>query len=387
MYLDTNGPDGDVDLEEIDFSSVKVEHSAGALGMSQQLYKAVFGDPNPDENYGSVRFDGARSVAADTASLSPFSAEEGVEEIRRNAPDWYKTGNRLITAADYEYFVRNNRQLLQELPLNLVVDVRCMNNIEFAAVFYKWLYEQGRGFFGNGERYFSQDFWIRQDCEHVDPADANNTYLWIKSASDGEDLYDVGNVESVINSCVKPIKTLTTEVKVMKPVIVGFRICANPDFDDIRGRYMNASAAFDEDGENYVEVALDDNALYVSSTIQRDIAEIIKSAFSPDRCVLGQNVDFAGILAKIYAVSGVRRVRTVFDPKSGGPGKFYDGLSFAAWSPILDIGDGRGIDLTVGNVNRHLLPFQFPALFGQGDIEGRIRIIKKQLTAVNSITM
>lgn len=58
--------------------------------------------------------------------------EEGVEDIRNMAPNWFKTGNRLITRSDYEYWVKANQ--------NGVVDVKCMNNWEYLATFYRWLY-------------------------------------------------------------------------------------------------------------------------------------------------------------------------------------------------------------------------------------------------------
>ena len=43
---------------------------------------------------------------------------ETVDEIRENAPNYFKTGNRLITIQDYEYFIRTNY-------INDVVDVKC----------------------------------------------------------------------------------------------------------------------------------------------------------------------------------------------------------------------------------------------------------------------
>lgn len=44
--------------------------------------------------------------------------EESVEQIRVNAPEWFKVGNRLVTAADYEYYVRNRFR-------DNIVDVKC----------------------------------------------------------------------------------------------------------------------------------------------------------------------------------------------------------------------------------------------------------------------
>jgi len=35
MYLDTNGPDGEIDISDIDFDSLKLEHSPASFGMSE----------------------------------------------------------------------------------------------------------------------------------------------------------------------------------------------------------------------------------------------------------------------------------------------------------------------------------------------------------------
>jgi hypothetical protein len=42
-----------------------------------------------------------------TSSSTVGTIEESVDDIRRNAPEWFKSGNRLITANDWEYYVKN----------------------------------------------------------------------------------------------------------------------------------------------------------------------------------------------------------------------------------------------------------------------------------------
>lgn len=225
--------------------------------------------------------------------------------MRTVTPSWFKTGNRLITAADYEYYVKNNADFL---TTDKVVDVKCMNNIEYVATFYKWLYLQGASHFKDGGRhYFKQDFWQRSDYKQVDPADGNNTYLWIKSNtydSSYQDNYSVESYEDRLNKLLKPLKTMTTEIQVVKPVIVNFDICANPDMDDIRERYLG-QVNFDDDLENYVEVTLDDNTLYVNSSIQDAVYDAIVGAFDLESCTLGQKINYSNVLDSLYSINGV----------------------------------------------------------------------------------
>jgi hypothetical protein len=71
-----------------------------------------------------------------------------------------------------------------------------MNNMQYVASLYKWLYENGIKSKDVSERIAEKDLNIdpgryyldniifnRSNFKYVDPADANNTYLWIKTES------------------------------------------------------------------------------------------------------------------------------------------------------------------------------------------------------------
>ena len=82
------------------------------------MYTKIFNiSKNADDDDENTAYS---SVATwtNTAASSLFRSEETVNEIRRNAPEWFKTGNRLVTASDFEYFVRNRFR-------DNVVDVKC----------------------------------------------------------------------------------------------------------------------------------------------------------------------------------------------------------------------------------------------------------------------
>ena len=122
-----------------------------------------------------------------------------MDDIRYNAPNQFKIGNRLISASEYEYYIKNSNYVSEALDLN-IVDVKCMNNIEYTATFYKWLYLMGINYHNDGRYYFRNDFLLRSDYKQVDPADGNNTYIWLKtdSMSSGSSLddYDVNLVDA-----------------------------------------------------------------------------------------------------------------------------------------------------------------------------------------------
>jgi hypothetical protein len=69
--------------------------------------------------------------------------EEDVDTIRENAPNWFTTGNRLVTKFDYEYYLKNTGVGSSIVGAD-IVDAKCMNNWEYLASFYKWLYDLGQ---------------------------------------------------------------------------------------------------------------------------------------------------------------------------------------------------------------------------------------------------
>lgn len=399
FYLDTNGPDGQIDLSNVDFGQVELQCAANKFGLTDDLYSKIIGCDIAQAN---DRLDGI-SIEPASMIVSNFKFEESVEEIKENGPSWFKLGNRLITRSDYEYFIKNNESAKSCFQNRDIADVRCMNNIEYVTTFYKWLYQCGitgkneglDGFQDDGGRhYFNPKFWQRTDYKYIDPADANNTYLWVKTGDmdkkEYQDLYDVRSAEARLNKVLQPMKTLTTEIQVLKPVIVNFDICAARDRDYIRRMYMDDDqVVMDPNLESYIEVTIDDNTLYVSTAIQSQIVEIITDGFNVNTCKLGQNISYAKMLERIYRISGIERVRTIFKPldETIAP-HAVDGLSFMSWSPVLDDGAGaNGIDLEVGNSNRHILDFQFPRFIGKDNLMNRIRVIKKSLVTINTIKM
>lgn len=200
MYLDTNGPDGYIDMSKIaDIQdAVNIHHDPGFLGMSKALYYRLFYDSDvagDEKQFDNISNDGAISVTFDGNSLTVPLKEEDPASIRQNAPDWFKTGSRLITKKDYEFFLKQNR----DTSMRGVIDAVCMNNWDYLVTFYRWLYNMGISPITEAVsrrtkddptrvvepyRYLSKSRLIQHGYEFVDSADANNIYLWIATTGD-----------------------------------------------------------------------------------------------------------------------------------------------------------------------------------------------------------
>lgn len=362
VYLDTNGLDGNVDLADLNISSLKFTNT----NINSTVFDMIKVKSDTVDVKDITTIGSEYQLALNSLTINSAAVEESIAEIKENAPNQFKTGNRLITHSDYEYYVKNSNYVSEALDLN-IIDVRCMNNYEYVSSFYKWLYLMGVQHHGNGKTYFENDFLLRSGYKQIDPADGNNTYLWIKTdsmtASDSLDDYDINYVQKQLNTILNPMKTMTTEIQVVKPVIVSFDICGNPDPDDVKRRYLDGTAEwFDPNGDSYIEVTIADNVIYTSTAIKEQIYNIITDSFNVNTCSLGQNVNFADILDKIYQINGIQRVRTIFKPADGSTIKTFDGLSFVSWSdvlvPMMTTDPTKGYDdLEISNSSRHIEEF------------------------------
>lgn len=400
FYLDSNGLDGQIDTASLEDQTLRFENTPDMFGLTEDEYTQIFFGDGASSGY-SITDTKDYTIQFSIDSSSTPRLEENVDKIRENAPIWFSSGNRLVTKFDYEYYIRNVAG--SKLGVSDLADVKCMNNWDYLATFYKWLYTLGTS--GNfvkyadyldstvvasPTRYLTKDNFTRHDYFFADPADANNLYIWLKTSDDSFDAAATTiNLETVLN----PIKLMTAEIVACKAVDVCFDICACPPEYAVR-KYLldyDISQGFDPECESYIEVTLDDNSVYVPTTLQVDVANAIIQGFDMDQMEFGQTVDFSKILQTIYDIPGVARVRTVFQPSqqlvdAGVTSFAYDGLAFASWTNadnLVKLGD----DLVVSNSSRKLEEFQFPTFVGASKLKAknRIKIIRKSLSTVNAI--
>ena len=381
MYLDTNGPDAE--LEPQDVKDVVAVHSRSLFGMSEALYNGIFKiTDGVDDQTGTIATALYQSATwSNVKSSSIASYEETVDEIRRNAPEWFKTGNRLVTTSDYEYYIRNRFR-------DNIVDVKCQNNWQYISTFYQWLYNLGKngartnankqneqGYRAPSNNYYVNEHRLQKhDLKYADASDGNNVYLWMKMRNDS-DLY-----KDIIDEEILNIKTLTQEAVYLKPLDVYFAPCA-ADKDDALQYIIGGNKPFDENHESYIEVTLNDNAIYSNNDILKQVATTIRQFFNESNFRLGQTVDYAELANKILNISNVDRLRTIWRNPEGQT-RIIHGLSFATWTmDVIDVGD----DMNVSSMSRTLEPFQFPVLYNSNDIASCIKVIRKSVSNINAI--
>ena len=352
FYLDTNGLDAELVTGEI--TKAKLVKGYEMTGLEKDMFyrdicKITSSSTQETIEEGIETINNAMNISEATTAI----VEEDVEDIRENAPNYYKLGNRLITKDDYEYYVKNRFA-------GNIIDVKCQNNWDYISTFFGWLYKLGKSgvlldYPEIGKRkevdpryYINQTKLKKYDYKFADAADSNNVYLWVKMQNDM-------NIWKQIDEDLISLKCLTSETVCLEPVIMNFALCAARPARVLQ-KYLTKEATFDILGETYIEITIDDNSLFTNSAIKSQVNEIFMEFFNENNLTLGQLMNLNDLENRIYAISGIQRIRTVFSSKyvDGAEDVFVDGLSFASWSAsLIDKGD----DLVVGNGNRKLEVF------------------------------
>lgn len=371
FYLDSNGPLGAIQLGDV--YDAKLKHDAGMLGVSDEMYEMMF--PQVEETdvddsddlvakYHNFKWVKDNVTWQNTSSSTLGKIEESVDDIRRNAPEQFKIGNRLVTTSDWEYYIRNRFK-------DNILDVVCQNNWSYISSFYRWLYNLGYQRHGDHKYYLTQNKLIKYDYKWADAADVNNVYLWIKMKNNA-DIY-----KSVIDRDVQGIKVITQEAVYMKPLDVTFALCAQ-DVDEARRQLQQGDTTF---SGNYLEITIDDNTLYANSDIVQRVTKIISEFFDEKNFTLGAVVDNNALANKIFELGTISRIRTIYRNTNTGVERIFPGIAFASWtSEYIDIGD----DVDVSTVSRSLEPFQFPKLLLK-NIQNSVKVIRKSIGSMNTV--
>lgn len=387
FYLDSNGFDAELQIGEV--KNKPLVEPAGLMGISKTfLYNRILDIQDVDA--ATAVFDSSSpEYVSDTTNITASTnayAEESVEDIRQLAPDYYKIGNRLVSKADFEYYVLNRYK-------ENVIDVKCQNNWDYISTFFGWLYRLGK----SGIRteystsiesarlpdpryYINQSKLLKYDYVYADPADENNVYLWLKMES-GKNEW-----QAILDQDLNAIKLLTAEMVYVTPIDVNFQICAAPIERALE--YFDNDEVFDATNESYIELTIADNNLYSNTAIKTQINGLFNQFFKVNNQHLGQVVKINDLENAIYAINGIQRIRTVFSSSAvdeNGQKKYkdryIDGLSFATWSDsVIDAGD----DLAISTINRTLEDFQFPKLYNTS-IMDQIKVIKKSFSNNNTV--
>jgi len=280
-YLQSLGADGEVGSGVVD-GQPAILYSTGQFNVIKQDVISPDLILLNDTNILYLQF-------ANSNISTTFTEAEGVNSIRANAPATFKSQFRVVTASDYEAFIKNSFA-------NIINDVKVLSNNEYTNGHLKYLYDIGLTNPGQDYRVLYNQMAFADACNF------NNVYVYVlpkatKLITNNYVNYLTPAQKQLIISSISDKKTLTSEVIIMDPVYKAIKIGNDPDIDD-------------KDSPATLVVTLYRTSKTPASVIKDKIRAIFSTYFDPAKITLGFTVNLTDITGSILAIDGVKSVVT-----------------------------------------------------------------------------
>jgi len=245
---------------------------------------------------------------ANTNISTSYTVAEDVNSIRANAPATFRSQFRVVTASDYEAFIKNSFA-------NIINDVKVLNNNEYVNGHLKYLYDIGLTNPGQDYRVLYNQMAFADACNF------NNVYVYVlpkatKLITNNYVNYLTPSQKQLIVSSVNDKKTLTSEIVIMDPVYKAVTIGLGKDSVDPT-----------DITNSKLVVTLQRDSKIPPSVIKDQIQSIFESYFSPINITLGFTVNLTDITGGILALDGVKQITTTNQDQS------TNGLSLIVFNP------------------------------------------------------
>jgi hypothetical protein len=279
-----------------------------------------------------------------------FASAETTNQIRENAPITYRGQYRLVTAKDYEVFLRSNFA-------NLISDVKVYNNNEYIFNYLNYFYNIGINEPDKTTRALFNQVLLADSCNF------NNIYLITVPRSSQTLTYLLPVQKELISNALQDNKVLTSEVVFIDPIYMAFSF-------GIAETINNFDPAT-EQNQCRLRILKQSTSRRSDTAIKQDIVNIIKNYFSQKQAKMGQIIEVQQLAQNILDVEGVIDFYTV---RIDNPDIKIKGLSLFSWNPIYPENDKT---ITTNNVA--LLPFQYPYFNNTDTLANNIDVIASNL--------
>lgn len=338
-YLESNGKEGVVGQGFL---------TSEVRGYNTPQYNEILKDVNKESLTYLTASELTKLFFKNAASSTLPKDVETVDEIRELAPTVYRSQYRLVTAEDYEAFVKTNFA-------NLILDTRVVNNWQYTSEYLKYFYDLGVTTPSLTHRALLNQVLYADSCNF------NNTYIVTvpKTATNNTLNYLVPSQKELINTTILNTKMTTTETTFIDPVYKAFSF----GIGDVDG-------AIDATDNEVCHLVLHKDPLSRASSdsmINSAIA-ILEDYFNTYNNKLGKKIDPREITQLFYDIHGVSSVRTAREDT----GASVEGLSLVTWNPEYPEND-----ITVTQNSTTLRFFEFPYFYNINNLKELIKVQTK----------
>lgn len=279
---------------------------------------------------------------------------ESVEQIRRNAPNFYKQQGRLVTTEDIKSYILTNFS-------NIISDVAVVNNWEYLDEHIRYLYNIGLKQPSLDSRV------LLNQVSYADSCNFNNIYLYVipKILSSNSFSYENGylgpGLKDYILNQLEQFKLSTIELVFQDPVFFGFGLGVATQEE-----IFNKQLGMEIINQSKLIIGKSSKSGLSNSEIVRKVKNIFVEYFSFSKTKLGQIVDVQEITQRLLNIDGVENFLTSRN------GITLPGLSLLAFNPVYSNGS-EDIDIITQNIK---LPyFKIPFWYDFNSLDNQIEIL------------
>lgn len=287
-----------------------------------------------------------------TSKSTDFQDIEGVDSIRTNALNTFKTQYRLITTTDFNIYILKNFG-------NILASVKCINNKDYIAGHLKYFFDLGVEKPNIESRILLNQVRFSSSCNF------NNIYAYcVPKVANTTSLNSRLNYLStaqkqLISTEIQPYKLLTSELIFADPVYMLIDL----------GIYNAGEAPTPAIADNtFLEITVTNQQQKAFDSIKQTAAAILQNYFKTTQNNLGLLIDTASLSTQLLEINGVQNITTV--RTTGATSLRLPGLSLMMWNPVYP-----NDDISIFQQNLQLPYFKFPILNNAASFIDKIQIV------------
>ena len=274
-----------------------------------------------------------------------FSLEENVDSIRKNAPKALRTQNRLVTALDYEIFLKTNFG-------SILSEFKVVNNDNYLKNYIKYLFDIGLNEPQKDNRILFNQIKFSNSCNF------NNLYVYMVPKNELQQYLTPPQKEIIVNGLMDH-KTLTSNIVPMDPVymIIDFYIKKTGEIIQPQNSQLSR-----------LRITKELTSRRSDSAIKTDIEKVFKKYFNREVNKLGQIIDIYKLSTDLLNIESVEKIETYRTDINDS----VEGLSFIVWNSVYP-----ELDSKVYSQNLQFENFKYPVFYNIQDLFSRIDIVEK----------
>jgi hypothetical protein len=315
------------------------------VSFNSTQYQSILSDTSSNYNHGLNNQQLAYLNFNNTYPSNSYSDYESVDDIRKNAPNSFRSQFRLVTSNDYDSYIRSTFS-------NILADTYIVNNDDYLRGHIRYLYNIGL------DSPQKENGILFNQVKFSNSCNFNNIYVYAVPKNEDQDFLAPSQKELIIDG-LDQIKTIASNIVVIDPVYMYLDFYSkNP---------VSSSISLDDLKNCKLRIIKSKNTNRASSAILSDVKNIFLNYFNHKVSKLGQVIDLYQLTSDIIGIDGIDNVQTYRSDSD----TYVNGISILLWNDLYPTNDA-----SVHTQNVTLGFYQYPVFNNIANITSRIEIVE-----------